>query len=498
MTTDMRDEPAARPALGELAAAGDADELAEEYTGALAVTRDDILKTRGRGDLLIYEELLRDDQVQSCWQQRVRAAIAREWVVEPGGPKRADKQAAEALKAELEAIGWDRVCAKMLHGVFYGLGVAELLWEPRGAGVAIGAIKVRRTRRFRFDRDGGLRLLRRGALEGELMPPNKFWIYTAGGADDDDRYGRGLGYHLYWYCWFKRNGLKFWSQFLDKFATPTVKAELDAGTSEEDRRKVLAVAKAVSRDSAVLIPKGVVMELLEAKRNSGGDFSGFVEHLNSSIAKIILSQTMTTDNGSSLAQAAVHQDVKMEVVKSDNDLICESFNAGPAVWWTAWNYPGAAPPKVWRLHDEPEDLKARADRDAVIRGLGFKPTLNYIVATYGDGWVAEADGGGPDPATPPPPGGEADFAERPRDAADELGDQLALLGDPALAALIGKARNELDAADSLPAFAERLLALHEGMDVGDLAGVIGPALVVANLTGRLDTEGEPDDGDRNG
>jgi hypothetical protein len=48
------------------------------------------------------------------------------------------------------------------------------------------------------------------------------------------------------------------------------------------------------------------------------------------IAKVVLSQTMTTQDGSSLSQAQVHAGVKLEVVKSDADLLSDSFNAGPA------------------------------------------------------------------------------------------------------------------------------------------------------------------------
>jgi hypothetical protein len=55
---------------------------------------------------------------------------------------------------------------------------------------------------------------------------------------------------------------------------------------------------------------------------------------------------MTTDDGSSLAQAKVHEGVMDEVVKSDSDLLSASFNEGPGRWLTEWNFPGAAPPKA--------------------------------------------------------------------------------------------------------------------------------------------------------
>lgn len=89
------------PDMNELAAAGDADETAGLLVGELRLPRDEILRTRGGGRLEVYERLKRDDQVASCWQQRTRAAVAREWFVEPGGPSARDKAAADFLRDQL-------------------------------------------------------------------------------------------------------------------------------------------------------------------------------------------------------------------------------------------------------------------------------------------------------------------------------------------------------------------------------------------------------------
>jgi hypothetical protein len=77
---------------------------------------------------------------------------------------------------------------------------------------------------------------------------------------------------------------------------------------------------------------------------------------------------MTTDDGSSRSQAEVHKGVADWVVKSDADLLCESFNRGPVAWLTEWNFPGAQPPRVWRHTEPAENLQARAER--VFSGAG--------------------------------------------------------------------------------------------------------------------------------
>jgi hypothetical protein len=158
--------------------------------------------------------------------------------------------------------------------------------------------------------------------------------------------------------------------------------------------------------------------------------------MDAAISKIVLSQTMTTDDGSSRSQAQVHENVADAVVKSDADLINESFMRGPLKWWTEWNFPGAQTPRLWRDIEPAEDLNLRAERDVKVKSLGFSPTEEYILEVYGEGWEETEVidmGGGIDPVTglplPPKkkkPGTEDDdtktagFGEAEIQALDEL------------------------------------------------------------------------------
>ena len=76
--------------------------------------------------------------------------------------------------------------------------------------------------------------------------------------------------------------------------------------------------------------------------------------------------------------------MKREVVKSDADLECESFNSSVAEWLTEWNYPGAVAPRVWRRVEDAADLNAQANRDKVIYDMGYEPTDFRGVIWLGD------------------------------------------------------------------------------------------------------------------
>jgi Mu-like prophage protein gp29 len=261
------------------------------------------------------------------------------------------------------------------------------LYVQDGLHVTVEAVKVRKRNRFRFDLDGNIRLLtRENALEGEIMPERKFWQFATGGADHENPYGIGLAHWLYWPTFFKNKGVKFWTIFLDKFAMPTALGQHNFGNDQAKIGVLIEALEAIHTDSGVAIPDGVEITLLEAKRSGTTDYSVFSEYMDQAISKVVVGQTMTTDDGSSRSQAEVHEDVRQDLVKADSDLICESWNRGPGLWLTDWNFPGATAPKVTRDVDLAEDLNERSTRDKTIVDMGFKPTLEYITDTYGEGW----------------------------------------------------------------------------------------------------------------
>ncbi|HEX2882283.1 MAG TPA: DUF935 family protein, partial [Polyangiaceae bacterium] len=364
-------------------------------------TRDEVLKAHGNGDVALYEKLHSDEQVYSTLRQRRNEVISRETKVDPGADDELSKLAAEDLKKQMKRISWDKVRFRMLGGLVPGYRPGECMFDiEEGTNrVLLKAIKVRRSSRFRFAPDGTLCVMRKG--RPERLPDKKFWVCTFGAEDDDDPNGLGLGHMLYWPVWFKRNGLKFWSQFLEFFANPTPVAVVPAGTDEAQRNKLLALLGRITNGGRIVVPRGIDVQLLQAMRSSGGDFQVFVDKLDAMIAKIVLTQTMTTDDGSSYAQAQVHYKVSQRAAKTDADLLDESFTNTVARWLTEWNYPGAAVPVVYTEFSDADDLGARIERDVKLNGLGYRPRAKYVAEVYGDNYDFVPPPAPTDPGTGP-------------------------------------------------------------------------------------------------
>lgn len=391
----------------EIATTLNGRDITDPYIRGLREPREPLLY--GSVDWGVYRDILRDDQVFSTVQQRIGAVVSRDWDVLAGdeGDPRSVK-AAEALNRTLERLGWDRITRMMLYGTFYGYSVAEVIWEARDGLWDFGAIRVRHARRFRFDDQNRLRLLTPAASQGELLPDRKFWVHAVGGDNDDEPYGRGLAHWLYWPTLFKRNGLRFWNIYLDKFGTPTAVGKYPRGASRSDILNLLSALQAMSTDSGIVVPEGVAVELLTAARSGVGDFATLYDKMDAAIAKIVLSQTMTTDNGSSRSQAEVHGDVKLEVIKSDADLLSDSFNSGPVRWWTDFNFgTDVAAPQLVRVVEEEEDAKANAETDEIHARNGWVRTAESFAETYGEGYVRKDDPDAPSGFATETPQGQA-------------------------------------------------------------------------------------------
>ncbi len=478
---------AKKPEMAEIASTANGRDITRGFIDSLPLIEptDSVLRKRGNLDYRIYDEVLRDDQVASTFGQRRLAVVSREWEVLPGGESAQDQAAADHLREVLEHIGWDARTDKMLYGVYYGHAVAECLWARDGRHITMTALKVRNRRRFGFAPDGGLRLKTSRTPHGEVLPERKFWSFETGSTDDDEPYGLGLAHWLYWPVLFKRNGLKFWLIFLEKFGMPTVTGKYPPGATEQERRRLLEATQAVQTDSGVILPEGMMLELLEAARAGRPEYEGLYDHMDRAITKVVLGHTGGSDSTpGKLGSEDMAQDVRRELIKADADLVCDSFNRGPARWLTDWNYPGAAYPKVWRKVEDSEDLGQVAERERKIIDMGFRPTLRHIQDTYGGEWV-EA----PRPAAGPP--GFPAFAEGEVSAVtDALADRLEQDAADPLRAWLDQIREFAETAPSLEALRDRLLHAYGDLPTGQLAEVMALGFAAADVAGRRDVAEE--------
>jgi len=474
-------------------------DITAQYYAFTMQTRDDIILSRGGSKGLgIYQDLARDGHAGAVLRKRRNAVVAREWQVEPGGEAPADVLAAELVKAALKRIRFDRACRGLLTAVLTGISVAEIMWEAaeievdgtRRTWILPADIRVRNPRRFAFHRDGSLRLLtRENRTQGIPVPDRKFILLRYWAEENEDAYGRGLGYDLFWPVFFKRNGVALWNALVEKHGQPFVYAEYPQGTSDGDVDRLVTMIQGIARGAGVAVPSGTMIKMLEVSKTGTADLHDrLVQVMNAEISKIVLGETLTTEMGSNGARAAseTHNDVRTELADADADMLSEELNESLLRWIVELNLPGAAQPMVWRKAPEEPDLIAAATLDEKLFKVGFEPTEELVLERYGPGYRRIA---GAQPATLPPPPAFAEGVD-PATIPEALAEQLARRGAPAQAAMLAAIRAEVSAAVDFADLELRLLRLSAAMPVGRLVDELTPALIVGHLAGRSDAQDE--------
>jgi phage gp29-like protein len=376
-------------------------DIFRDYLGKVIVNPDKILKSESAGKgIEIYEDLLRDDKVGSTLQTRKLAVVGKEWEVLPASEKRQDQKVADFVKEVFLNFNYDAARNVLLSGIVMGFKPGEIMWEYSEGSTWIKEIKGRSPRRFVFDLQSNLRMLTfQNMLYGEELPDRKFIIFR-NVSDNDSPYGDGLGRMLYWPVWFKKNAIKFWMIFADKFGSPTPWGKYPPGTEKAQQDKLLEAIDAMQQEAAVITPDNMIIELLEAARSGTVDtYDSLCNFMNSSIAQVMLGQTLTSEIGDkgSYAASQTHEDVRQDYIKADADGLCECQNNSLIRWLVDYNFPpstgsGMKYPKVW-IRTEPEkDLMPLAERDKIIAvDIGLPVTKKYYYDTYGIPEPAEGE-----------------------------------------------------------------------------------------------------------
>lgn len=384
-----------KPVTDEIAGARADFPLFGDYLGTRALANPDrLIRRHGKG-IRLYEDLLLDPQVRACMQSRRLAVCGKEWEVVPAGDGPKDLEAADFVREALLGFDFDTARYALLSGILTGFKAAEIMWEYSEGSVWVAGMKGRASSRFLFDRQENLRLLTpKNMLEGERLPERKFQIFRYGG-EDGSPYGGGLGASLYWPVWFKKNALKFWMIFAEKFGSPTVIGKYPPGTPKEHQDALMGALAAIQQESAIKVPETMRIELLEAQRtgtvNTYESLCGF---LNAEIAKLIMGQTLTTEVGDrgSYAASKTHEGVRKDFIKADADLLSNQLNGQLIRWLVEFNFPEVQRyPKLWVRTDDERDLKPLAERDRILVEMGVRVPQRYFYETYGIPEPAEGE-----------------------------------------------------------------------------------------------------------
>jgi len=357
---------------------------------------DPVLRTEaaGRG-LKLYDEVARDAHAAAVLQQRIQAVVGKEWEIVPAGsPKRPgrnpgvtqERKIADLVSEALENCNFDQARSELLLCLLYGYYVLEVLWTVKDGKIVIDRLRGKHPRRFLFSPEREMRLLTpESMIDGEALPPRKFVVMTHG--DSDNPYGSGLGQILWWPVWFKKNGIKFWLTFLEKFGMPTALGKYPSGATEKAKGDLLDALDAIQNETSITIPEDMTAEYLEASRSGTATYEGFADFMDRQISKAVLGQNLTTElkGGGSLAASQIHNEVRQEIIESDADLLDACLNATLIPWIVDYNFPGVtAYPRIRTYAAPKPNLKEQSEIDKTVSAdIGVEIPKRHFYEIYG-------------------------------------------------------------------------------------------------------------------
>lgn len=447
---------------------------------------DEVLRRMGR-DITVYKEMLTDPQVGACLDSRKSGTKKRLWEIDRGKSKSRQAKVIQKLFEKLDIRG---IINEILDSVFYGFQPIEIMWEKVGELVLPTRLVGKPAQWFCFDDDSKLLLKTKASPSGEPLPPRKF-VVAQNNPKYENPYGDRVASRCFWYHRFKKNGVKWWVVFAEKYGSPWVVGKVPRGAQEKEQQDLLAMLNNMVKDAIGVVPDDSSVDVLTIKQSGSiSVYDRLTAYCDAQISKAILGHSAGADStpgklgGDDLALEA-----REDLIDNDSNLVASVLNQ--VIDWTVeinWG-PNVDRPK-YILYEEDDVDQDQATRDKVLADTGqIRFTEQYWQKTYGfetgDFVVVHEKTKG---ETPPVELSERGTVRTDQDDVDELLDSLSPAElqaqiEPVLKPVIELIENAAGYEEVM----EKLVDLYPQLDDSKLQNRLGWAMSLARIRGRLST-----------
>ncbi|MGE4526818.1 MAG: DUF935 domain-containing protein [Rhodospirillaceae bacterium] len=412
--------------------------------------------------LVLAEEMEeREPHYASVLGTRKRALSGLEPAVEAATDAARDVAIADAVRDLVKDPQFPDMVDDLLDALGKGYSAAEIVWDTRSTPWKPERYEHRDPRWFTFDRESGRRLLLLddAAPMGMPLAPMKFITHVPRLKSGLPIRG-GLARLVAWSFMFKGYTVKDWMAFIEVFGMPLRLGKYGPAASDDDIDTLVRAVANIGTDAAAVMPESMQIEFKETIAGKGGHevFLAMAEWIDRQVSKAVLGQTMTSDDGSSLAQADVHNEVRHDILRSDARQLAITLNRDLVRPFVDLNfgvqsrYPLLTLPVL-----EPEDIKGLVEALTKLVPMGLRVEESVIRDKLNlpdppdDAVLLHAAAAAADPAVPADPGKaanrEAAATPDPVDDIERTGlesweEQMAPVIDPVRAAIAGAASYE--------------------------------------------------------
>jgi len=357
---------------------------------------DRVLQKRGQS-LLLYRELLSDAHLTATLDSRESSTLAYDWRMERGDcPSRIFKTLEKWFfsiierKMSIADLSRDEVMSNLLDVIYWGYQPAELTWDyVYGMWLPV-QITPKPPEWFQWfvDANGNpeLRFMsRQNPVTGEAPPDQFTLICPRIKPTFENPYGRGVAARCFWPIVFKRAGMEFWLNFMERFGTPWVKGKIDGAANDSDMDEFVTDLRTLVQDAVIAVSGNKDVELLESKTTKGSNdgFKILCDFMDSQISKTVLGHTLSTDSGDKASYAATRgaMTVRSDIQKRDVSMIRSIWSDMINLIMIRNGFAETPRPKCVPYNADLVETD-RATRDEALTRAGVRFTKDYFIKAY--------------------------------------------------------------------------------------------------------------------
>lgn len=375
-----------------------------------------LLRAADEGDtesfLVLADEMEeRELHYRAVLNSRKLAVTGQPVSVEASGESAKEVEIANAVRDLVENPVFEGLVFDLLDGLGKGYSVVETMWDTSGKRWTPKGYVHREARFFRFDREtlSMLRLVDMAdPVEGIPLAPFKYVVHTPK-LKTGLPIRNGLARVAAAAYMLKSFTLRDWHAFMEVFGMPLRLGKYGPDATEDEKRTLLQAVANIAFDAAAIVPESMNITFVDASKASGGQtlFQGAADWWDKQVSKVVLGQTMTTDDGASLAQAKVHENTKDDIRDADTRQVVATINRDLIRPFVDLNWgPQESYPVVRIGGDEPENLELLS---TVVEKLSKHIAIPvwWVREKFGIPEPEEDDeviGGKPETPPAPPPG----------------------------------------------------------------------------------------------
>jgi phage gp29-like protein len=342
-----------------------------------------------RAFLALAEEMEeRDPHYAAVLGKRKRAVSGVAPVVTAASEDAADQRLAdEVRRAICDHTGFADLVEDLLDGLGKGWAAVEIGWDTKASPWKPARFLWRNPQWFLWDRESGQDL----RLMDEADPVNGVALRPFGWITHRPRIKSGLPARgglarlaaFSWMC--KAYTLKDWIAFVEIYGLPLRLGRYGPEATKSDVEALMRAVSNIGTDAAAVLPRH--MDITFEAGPGGADtriFESLARWTDEQVSKAVLGETMSTDNGSSRAQATVHNEVRHDLALADARAVAATLNRDlvrPFIdlnWGVQKAYPILSIPVA-----AAEDVSALVTNAVALAGVGVRIKASELRARTG-------------------------------------------------------------------------------------------------------------------